>query len=433
MFYVWGVQQLIYPIYNIALGLSPALIGIVIGIRTLWDAFTDPFMGHLSDRLRTRWGRRKPFMLVGIFASAFAFVAVWWAPAALPTSALFSYLLVSLLIFTTASTIYFVPYLALGYELTDDFNGRTALQAYRFAFMKIGSFAVPWLYFITQLDIFESTIAGMRALAIGAACLFLVSGLCATLFVKEDQSRTIKRNKIGFMTVLKQVGTNKTVLHFLTIILLLGQGVQIVNSLSLYVIIYYIFDGDKQSAAALYATGNSVYFIASFLAIPATAWLAKRIGKVRTFQISCAIVCVASLSKFFFFSPTMPLLIFIVYLMMAPGMSGFNLLRASMVADLVDEDQFQHGERREGVIAAIDQWSFKVTAALALMLTGLILQLSGFDASAGAQTEAVTTRLRIMFSVIPAVGAAMSFLIAITYPLTERRMNEIRAHGDIKV
>jgi glycoside/pentoside/hexuronide:cation symporter, GPH family len=425
-FFVLAVQQLIYPIYNIMLGLNPTLIGIVLAVRTMWDAFTDPWVGHLSDKRRGRVGR-KPFMIVGIVVAAVTYVAIWWIPPGLSGGGLFTYLLVTVLVYTTASTFYFVPYLALGYGLSVQLGDRTALQAYRMTFMKIGTFTIPWMFYLTQLSWWSSPAMGVRVLSVIAAGIFLIAGLASALLVRERPYVAPTTPPVPFWQGMRQMAGNATLRHYLLMVLLLGQSVQLVNSLGLYVIIFHMYDGDREAAASLYAMGSTVYFGLSIASIPLITYVANRIGKVRALQICCLIVGVVSALKWVFFSDSNPYLIFIIYVLLAPGLSGFNLIRAAMIADLVDDDEHRNGVRREGVLAAVDQWSYKATAALALLGTGLILQFSGFDASLPQQDAEVISNLRLSFSIIPAAGALASFWLALTYPLTEARAADLRA------
>ena len=141
-----SIDYLAMPIYNIALGVSPILIGIALAIPKFWDAITDPLMGNISDNTRTRIGRRRPYMMVGAVLGGIAYSFLWNPPAALGETGLFIYLTVTALILSTTYTIYMVPYCGLTFELTYDYNERTRLMTWRAWSGSIFGLLIGWAY-----------------------------------------------------------------------------------------------------------------------------------------------------------------------------------------------------------------------------------------------------------------------------------------------
>ena len=168
------LNVLVSPIYNIALGVSPALIGDAAAIPRLWDAVSDPLVGAWSDNFRSRWGRRKPFMLIGAIISALSLMAIWWVPSFWGEQSMFFYLVVMSLIFYTGNTFFLVPYGGLGLALSDDYHERTNLFAYKAVVDALGGFLLPWIYWLTTRSCFENTLQGARVLGFGMGLWILV-------------------------------------------------------------------------------------------------------------------------------------------------------------------------------------------------------------------------------------------------------------------
>jgi Na+/melibiose symporter and related transporters len=188
-----GPKQLANPVYNIALGLNPALITTVIAITRLWDAFTDPFMGKVTDNAKGgRFGRRRPFMLLGIVLCALLFPVIWMAPGGLGQWGMFAFLLVTMLLFYTAFTIYTVPFSAQGFELTPDYHERTRVHAYYAFFGNLSIIPIMWLYRLTQLEIFDNVHQGAVTVSFAFGGLMLILGLMPVFFVKAEVFRNVK-------------------------------------------------------------------------------------------------------------------------------------------------------------------------------------------------------------------------------------------------
>ena len=147
------VQYMAQPIFQIFLGLNPALFGLAMTIPRIWDAFTDPIMGRISDRFKSKWGRRRPFVFFGSLLMALSFSFIWMVPQGLSETSIFLWLVISSILFFSAYTIYSVPCQALAYEQTSDYHERTRLMFYWALFFNIGNLCVNWYLPATNLDI----------------------------------------------------------------------------------------------------------------------------------------------------------------------------------------------------------------------------------------------------------------------------------------
>ena len=160
-----GVKGLAYSVFNITLGLSPSLVGLVLMLSRLFDAFTDPLVGKWSDDTRTRFGRRRPFIFVGSFLTAMAFIIIWMVPTGWGHTGIFVYYLLAMFLFYLCATIQTIPYHTLGLELTADYHERTVVSAYKMLFSFVFMLFVPWTFRLAQADMFDSVMTGIRYLS----------------------------------------------------------------------------------------------------------------------------------------------------------------------------------------------------------------------------------------------------------------------------
>lgn len=423
-----GVNALAYPFFNMTLGVSPTLIGLVLAAGRLWDAFTDPVVGSLSDNARYSWGRRKPFILVGAILCALFFPLIWFVPAGAGPGTAGIWFLVTTLLFFTAFAVFSVPYLSLSYELTPDPHERTRVAAVSSFVGKIAGMALQWVYPLAQAGFFVSVIAGVRWLSLGiGACILLFT--LPVLWKCRERFQKAARNqkKIGLWEGLRETFRNRPFLLLVTIVMLMQASTSMIGALGLYVNSYYIFGGDTKTGAAFAAGGNTLYSILSILSIPLVAGLARRFGK-RAVMAGCLVIGVAaSLSKFFLYRPDLPYLQFLSIGLIAPSYTAFWVLVGPMKADTADYDEARTGLRREGSYAAVSNWIEKLGLTAALVLSGLLFDVSGFDVSRGAaQGPGTLLILRVLFAFVPAFAMALGMLLLYFYPLNERKMHEIR-------
>jgi len=208
---------------------------------------------------------------------------------------------------------------------------------------------------------------------------------------------------------------------------LVFNGFQLGMSFSLYVIIYYLFNGDKSKAGILNGWFGMLTSVATLAVIPLTGWIATRIGKRRTFLITIPLSIIGYGLKWIGYSPGHPYWLLFAAPFIAFGTGSLFTLMAAMISDVCDYDELRTNQRREGVFGAIYWWMVKVGMALAGLLTGILLNASGFDvALAGGQSARTLLLLRVFDVSIPAATSAIAILIMITYTITEARAHEIR-------
>ncbi len=349
--------SLAYPIYNMTLKLDPGLIGMVIGWLALARGFLEPAVGHWSDRCQSRWGRRRPFLVAGSVLIAVLFAATWWFPRGQSETWYIVYLTLSSTLFYGAMTIYTVPYMALGVELSNDYNERTSVMAYRAFFTKFAGLSAVWLFPLAQLGVFQDTIEGIRWVSLVVSIVLLASALVPA-FLSERPTVPIAQRppSVGFLKGLKVLSGSRAFWILGLVRMLTIATLGLVVGFEIYVNTYYVFAGDAKAGASMTAVRQSVHAFVSIGAIPCIYWVAHRLGKTRTLALSLGLIVVAAASKWFLYTPLMPYLQLIAGAIYAPAHAAYFVLLDSMTADLVDDDELRSGERREGLITATSGW-----------------------------------------------------------------------------
>jgi GPH family glycoside/pentoside/hexuronide:cation symporter len=425
-----GISSLALPIFNIELGVSATLVGVALAIGRLWDAFSDPLMGTISDNARTRWGRRRPFILLGGLLCGVTFPLFWFVPSGWSEWGIFAWLTACILLYYTATTIYSVPWLSLGYELNPDPIERVRLQVWAAYFIIPAGLALEWIYRGAQSDLFGDTMTGMRW--IGAACglVFVLAAIPNFLGCRERIDRTVLNQKpvpmlVGLKTTLSNRGFLILILGMMTPMLAVGV---LVGSLGVYINSYYIFPGDTKTGAAYAAAFGTLFLVVKVIFMPFVLRLVARYGKMRVIRVGLVLTMLASLGKFFLFTPQAPWLQFIVALLLAPASVCISLIVNPLKADCADYDEWKTGNRRSGSYASVANFLEKLTSTILLVFAGVLVDWSGFDPALGANQPADTTLIwRLAFAGVPMVAYAIFWISLHYYPYTDERMAEIRA------
>jgi glycoside/pentoside/hexuronide:cation symporter, GPH family len=415
-----GPNSMAAPLLNITLGVNPWIVGTVLGAARIWDAFTNPVIGAISDNARTRFGRRRPFILGGAIVSGLIFLLMWCAPRGWSPNGYAIFFSIAFILFYTAFDVFSVPYHALGYELTTSYHGRTQVMAYRMIFSIVALVMAGWLFPCTQWPGFADPIAGMHWVGAAAGVVIACAGATTGVFSREHAPAIVAPVKIGALESLRYSLANRTFSQLAVVALLTLVAGAIFGSLSLYVNIYYVHSGRVVDASLVQGTVTTVGLALTFASIPFWAGLARRIGKISVLKIGSAMILIGSLLQFFVFNPAFPWLQIVAYFFINPGSIAIWLTIHAMVGDICDGDDLRTGVRREGMYGAILAWIQKIGMSISAVLAGGLLSWSGFDKElGGAQSPIALLILRASIIAIPAIAALGVFLIIRQYPLTE--------------
>jgi GPH family glycoside/pentoside/hexuronide:cation symporter len=382
---------------NISLGLSAFWLGLILIIPRLWDAISDPIIGHLSDNTRTKWGRRRPYLLFGGILVAVFFVIMWWIPKGetvqqwFPTEEGYHtfqliYILVTLLLFFTAVNLFEIPHGALGMEITNDYHERTRLFSAKSFVGNLFAMSTPWLFALASMEVFKgpggNEADGMRYVSLMIAALLIPLSFWWFIKLKEPGFKKVeKQEKTHFWQDMKLVVTNKNFVFLTLTIFTLAMGFNFVQLLGSYIPIFYVFGGDKVTGATMLGINGTVWAITGVLAVFPLNWISPRLGKRKTLTIAIILMVIAQLSKIVCYNPDYPYLILIPTILLSAGMLFFFTLGSSMVGDICDEDELRTGNRSEGSYYAVFWWFIKMGTALASFVAGALIVLTMFDES----------------------------------------------------
>ncbi|MEM7384107.1 MAG: MFS transporter [Verrucomicrobiota bacterium] len=424
----------------LGLGMDPLLVGVIGLWPRVFDALSDPMVGYWSDHTRTRWGRRRPFILVGALLAGILFAAMWQMPEGSSQRFYFWFFLVLSVLYILTYTLYATPFVALGYEMTPDYHERTRLHAVANTVGQLAWIGVPWFYALMENDrLFDNAAHGARVLAIWVGGTIAVFGLFPALFCRERSeflkakvatAGGFKRNFVDFFRGLAMTVKCPPFLCLCGATFLVFNGFQLGTSFSLFVMIFYVYggaEGANDAAGSLNGTFGSLTAICSLLVIPLAAWIAGRIGKRNTFFLTISLSIIGYALKWFGYNPEYPYLLLIAAPFVSFGIGSLFTLMGSMISDVCDYDELRSHERREGTFGAIYWWMVKVGMALAGLMTGVLLKYADFDSAEGAlQEESTLFYLRLFDVLIPICTSALAILIMYGYTLSETRAREIR-------
>ena len=422
-------------ILNLGLGMDPVLVGIIGFVPRIFDALSDPMMGYISDNTRSRWGRRRPYIFIGALLAGLIFALMWQLPAGHSQSFYFWVFMTASILFFLAYTVYATPFVAFGYEMTPDYHERTRLHAFANFIGQFAWLGAPWFYAIMASSLFKNTPHGARVLAIWVGAFICIVGLVPAIFCRERFGSLPKdESKKGFWKNMKEffngIGITFKCRPFVKICaatFLVFNGFQLGMSFSLYVMIFYIFHGDDKNAGVLLGYFGMLTSVFTFGVIYLTAWISRKIGKRQTFLITISLSIVGYALKWVGYNPDFPYLLLASAPFIAFGTGSLFTLMGSMIADVCDYDELETHQRREGVFGAIYWWMVKVGMAMAGLLTGILLKVSGFDVALAVGQSAKTLLLMRVFDVgIPIVTSAIAIAIIATYKISEERAHEIR-------
>lgn len=408
--------QLVGLMGNISLGLSAFWLGLIMIIPRLWDAFSDPVVGHLSDNTRTRWGRRRPYLLIGGVAVAIFFVVLWWIPRGEFVHELFQsdesfkwfqliYILFALMLFFTATTVFEIPHGALGMEMTTDPHERTRLFSGKSFIGNLFAMSTPWLFALANTEMFRGAggneADGMRYVSLLIAAVLIPLSFWWSAKLKEPGFTAVKKQeKTHFWNDIRIVGSNRNFIFLVLTIFTLAMGFNFVNLLGSYIPIFYVFGGDKIAGARLLGINGTVWAITGVLAVFPLNWISPKLGKRNTLIISILLMCLAQLSKIVCYNPDKPYLVLIPTVLLSAGMLFFFTLGSSMVGDVCDEDELKTGHRSQGSYYSVYWWFIKLGTAVASFVAGILITLTMFDETQVTRVDNLQGSIREMEAAI---------------------------------
>ncbi len=413
-----GVGLYLLYFYTDVVGISPSLAGLIYGIGMLWDAVTDPFMGYVAERTRTKWGVYRPYLLFGNVPLALSFVLLFWVPP-FEGAMLFSFLLLTNLLHRTCFTIVSVPFSSLTPRITSDSQERTNLTGFRMLGAQTGTnlmalLAFPIIFWVGGEDessgfLVLGAIAGITALAIHAVTFMTVK--------EPENDLGIERVGGSLAEAAQAVAKNGPFWLVFSATLIVGiTTIFFGNNLIYYT--KYALNLHEYQGTILFTSG-----IIAFLSIPIWWVISNRIGKKLTWLISSSITLIALVSFYLYpISQLNELLILVGFIGFGSGAGG--ILFWSMLPDTIEYGEVHTGVRSESSLYGFMTFAQKGSIAFAIIILGLVLDAIGFQANE-IQTESTIADMKAIMTLIPIVGIASSLVIIYFYPIDAKMHKEL--------
>jgi len=423
-----------------SLGFPGWMWGFVMIFPRLFDAITDPIMGFISDNTKSKWGRRRQYVFLGALIMGFSFIVMWQLHKENTIDYNFTYFLLWSLLFYVGLTIFSVPYVAMGYEMSDDFHERTNIMAVA---QFIGQWAwviAPWFWVIMDdQNLFESSEIAVRELAIWVGLVCMTFAMIPAIFIKSKSTLNQDYESITFNNIIKSLYTIfvinfgqafkiKAFRKLCIATFLIFNAFNTVAAFTYFIIVFFLFNGITGPDGAWWwptLFGSVGALVTTFLVIPAVTILSNKVGKKKAFIISQSVSIIGYIMLWFLFTPGKPYLFLLALPFFSFGIGGLFTLMMSMTADVIDLDELNTGKRREGVFGAIYWWMVKFGFGIAGGLSGVILSVIGWESGGATQTEEALYGLRLFFSGLPILGTLLAIYVMRDYEITEEKAKEI--------
>ncbi len=433
--------------YTKALGLSGTLAGIIMLIITLWDAFTDPLMGHITDNTRSVFGRRHPWMLLGGFVAMIGFFAVWTVPAWFTQSEIhiFWYLVAMNILMRTGGTIFAVPYIALGFEICTHYTQRTTLQGVRTAVnmaVNLGSTVLIWLVILRdEVGLAGSGVAKAENYQL-LGLVFSIAALCFIIFVvfatRKYANDSRANHEIGDISLKEILANLKDVLfdpHPRTVfcfIAVLFVGVVFVTSLQMFVYVDFMLFAPLEKALVHGST-----MVAAGIGGLLAGSIVNRLDKKPAIYMLLGIACFGNIMLVVLFAtglvpkdyalsslPVATLIFLIFHDLYHVGSTAATTIANSMMADISEIARFRTGRLRDGSYSAMLSFVLKLAISVGMLLCGVYLDLIGHEE--GNVTPQVATYMMYGAFLGGTLLTFLACLVIVRYPIDRDYLAKLR-------
>lgn len=407
--------------YTDVVGVNPGLAGTAMLVGKLcWDMVNDVLFGYLEDKTKSRWGKRRPYLIFFSIPFALAFWFVFSIPQGLGSVAYFFIIIGSFVLFDTFHTLIATAYSSMTAEITSDYNERTSLSTYRMVFSIIGYLlgagVTGTLASIISSSLNVSLHMGWSITSFIFGALAGLSMLVPGLFLKykpEVESTSSMPPVKSILTTLK----NKPFRSFLIVSMIMSISFTMVTTMLQYFITHQLEMGESTILVMLAMLGVLAIFL-----VPCGI-LSSKIGKAKTYALGLGIASVALLVSFFL-PQGKSVVIYILAAIVGLGFSAQWVCPHSMMPDVIEVDELETGERREGVYYGMHATATKVTGALASAICGWGLEIGKY-VTEGVQPESALLAIRMMFALLPAIFLIICIPLLIKYPITKKSHEEV--------
>tara|TARA_B000000460_G_scaffold195603_1_gene142258 strand:- start:1467 stop:2837 length:1371 start_codon:yes stop_codon:yes gene_type:complete len=409
--------------------IAPAVMGAIFSISRIWDAISDPLVGYFSDITRSRLGRRRIWILVSCVPISLGFLAVFSPPTSFQDQDLSWWMLFSILGFYSAMTLFFVPHMALGAELSSDYHERSRLFGIRHIFYTIGSIlSLGVMYYLINEEFRPG--GEVRNLASDLALYSAIIMTCLIIFsvsrLKENptfQNRSVKNP----YKALRDIWNNEHARLLIVVTFIENIGSAAIATLTLYVSQYVV------GAPAWAPLIILAYMIPSTLSVPMWIPLSRSFGKIKVwvFGMSLTGLSFGGMFSLPFISTVEERLVVIIVLAFFAGLAAGcgGTIGPSVQGDVIDYDEYKTGERKEGSYFSAWNFVYKSAVGVMLLLTGFVLEFSGFAPNQD-QTMEVKIALVSLYGLLPLICYTIGAILFSRFKLGEKEYSFIRNELD---
>lgn len=426
-FYWQGIGLFLYFFYTDVMGMSPRVAGIAYAVASLWDALSDPIMGAIADRTRTRWGSYRPYLLLGAIPCGVSFVACFWVPP-LAGNALICYATITLILLRTCYAVANIPYLALSAKLTSSYHERATLAALRMMFATVGALIVAYgMPSLVQRTGNDPHSAWSQAALVFAACATIVL-VVSFLAIREpdaappaatpNATRSLLRSLASDVSYFWRILRHNRPMAQLFVVIVIGY---VASQMYAKCILYWLKYGLHDEALAQYVLPMPAF--AALLAAPFWTWVARRSSKRSAWLMALALASISCLA-FVFDSSRSTTGLLVVTCFVAIGLACTPLMFFAMIPDTVDHNELVTGRRDEAKIFGFAVFAQKLALAINAVLLGELLETAGFVANQ-EQSAGTLLGMKLIMGLIPAAGAVFAAVVLWRYPLDAQRHRQV--------
>ena len=442
MWGLWLYPAVAFAVFNIYLGVEPWLVGLALTLIRVYDAIADPVVGWISDNIRSKHGRRRPFILIaGILSGIglpmlFLVSPSWVNYEFLGVSVIFWYMVLSSLIFIPIISSFTIPYNSLSNELTPDYDERTSIMTYRSAMQKVFELANFYaLRFTNNLAWFllpdggKNTLLGMQVYTSILGVVMVLFAITIFFRVNEryyDQIVAKTKEKISLKSSFYETLKCQPFRMMMGFGAAFTLGTSMVGSLGYYATVYYVCAGDTIMGDNWNFWMGIAFMTGGFLGAPLLNRVAHFIEKRNAVIVAAIIGIIGYGGSWYLYTPLIPWLQTIASGIMGMSAAGLWMLHSAIGADIIDYDELETGRRREGSFTACSSYILKLGNSGGYFVSGLILGWAGFNSSVAVQSPETIFWIRAMLASIPIFGLLIVIFFILRVKLTKQKCAEIR-------